>query len=281
VSPAKDKEMNYERIKVEPLAPTIGGEISGVDLAEPLDRSLYAEIHAALLDRKVIFFRDQDITEQQHMAFARNFGELEVHPFATPSHIPEMMVIAHGEKSRGRENTWHSDVTFRLRPAMGSVLRGVEMPAVGGDTLFADMNAAYEGLSASMQRMLGELTAIHDFQRTFSRGLSPEKLHEMRREHPPAEHPVIRTHPETGLKSVYVNRLFTSHIVGMNRDESTRLLEFLYSLAGIPEYQIRFKWRNNSIAFWDNRAVQHYAVSDYYPQRRVVNRFTIIGDKPV
>lgn len=273
--------MSYKRIRVEPLSPSIGGEVSRVDLGRPLDPELVEEIRSALLDRKVIFFRDQDITPDQHMAFTRNFGELEIHPFVPNPEIPEMMVIAHHEKNRGNENVWHSDVTFRLCPAMGSVLRGVEMPAVGGDTLFADMNAAYEGLSSSMQRMLGDLTAIHDFQRTFARGMSPERLREMRVEHPPAEHPVIRTHPETGLKSVYVNRLFTSHIVGMTKDESTRMLEFLYSLANTPEYQVRFRWRNNSIAFWDNRAVQHYAVSDYYPHRRVVNRFTIVGDRPV
>jgi len=253
-----------------------------VDLSRPLEKDTHQELHRALLTHKVLFFRDQDISPDQHVAFARNFGGLEIHPFA-PHHpeIPEMLVIAHDENNRGKENSWHSDVTFRLMPSLGSILRAIEVPEVGGDTLFADMHAAYEALGHSMKQALSGLTAIHDFSRVFGRRLPTEKLDEMKREYPPAEHPVVRTHPETGEKSPYVNRAFTSHIVGMAPDESEKLLDFLYSRASIPEYQCRFRWRKNSIAFWDNRAVQHYAVSDYFPHRRIMHRVTVIGDKPV
>ncbi len=269
------------QLRIVPLSPTVGAEIGGINLALPLDGATYDELHRALLKHKVIFFRDQDITPDQHIAFARRFGDLEVHPFAPRGEHPELLVIAHDENNRGKENSWHSDVTWRLKPSLGSILRALEVPPVGGDTLFADMHAAYEELGDSMKQALSGLTAIHDFSRVFGRNLPPEKMAAMKKEYPPARHPVVRTHPETGEKSLYVNRAFTSHIVGMKPDESERMLEFLYSRASIPEYQCRFRWRKNSIAFWDNRAVQHYAVSDYFPHRREMHRVTVIGDTPV
>jgi taurine dioxygenase len=273
--------MTHMQLKIVPLSPTIGAEIGPIDLAQPLDDEMHAELHRALLQHKVLFFRDQDITQEQHIAFARRFGDLEVHPFAPRHEHPELLVIAHDENNRGKENTWHSDVTWRLKPSLGSILRAIDVPPIGGDTLFADMHAAYEALGDSMKQALSGLTAIHDFSRVFGRGLPPEKLGALKREYPPAQHPVVRTHPETGEKSLYVNRAFTSHIVGMAPDESEKLLEFLYSRASIPEYQCRFRWRRNSIAFWDNRAVQHYAVSDYFPHRREMHRVTVVGDAPV
>lgn len=272
----------YLRITPVPLSPTVGAEIGGVDLAQPLDDETFAEVHRALLAYKVIFFRDQQITTEQHLAFARRFGELEVHPFAPqkPGH-PEVLVLEKNADFGGYENIWHSDVTWRLQPSLGSVLRAVEVPPVGGDTLFCDMYAAFEGLDDAVRTRIDGLRAVHDFTQTFGRALSPEQLAEKQKEFPAAEHPVVRTHPETGRKALYVNAAFTSHVVGLPRDESRALLDLLYRQATVPEYQCRFRWRPGSIAVWDNRAVQHYAASDYFPQRRVMERVTIIGDTPV
>ncbi len=271
--------------RLVPLTPMIGAEIEGIDLTEPLYGATLAGLRAALLDRKVLFFRDQDITTEQHLDFARCFGELEVHPFAPhkPGY-PEVLAITHDETNRGRENTWHSDVTWRLEPSLGSILRAQEVPPVGGDTLFADMYAAYEGLSDGVKAKIEGRTAIHDFEH-FRRGMrkkgvSEAEIEAFNRQYPKAEHPVVRTHPETGRKGIYVNRAFTQTIVGMAREESDALLAHLYAQAAIPEYQCRFRWRANSIAFWDNRASQHYAASDYFPAVRRMERVTIVGDRP-
>jgi taurine dioxygenase len=272
----------YRRIAPRPLSPTIGAELHGVGLAAPLDDETLAEVRRALLEYKVIFFRDQDITPEQHVAFARRFGELEVHPFVPHRDgFPEVMVLKKNERLGGYENVWHSDVTWRLAPSLGSVLLAREVPDVGGDTLFSDMYAAYEGLDDDLRQTLEGRRAVHDFTHTFGRFMSAEELAKKQAEFPPAEHPVVRTHPETGRKGLYVNAAFTSHILGMGREESDALLELLYRQASIPEYQCRFHWRRHSIAFWDNRAVQHYAVSDYWPQRRLMERVTIVGDTPV
>ena len=271
--------------RLVPLTPVIGAEIEGIDLGKPLSRDTLAGLRAALLDRKVLFFRDQDITTEQHLDFARAFGELEVHPFAPskPGYL-EVLAITHDENNRGRENTWHSDVTWRLEPSLGSILRALDVPPVGGDTLFADMYAAYEGLTDEVKLKIEGRTAIHDFAHfrrgMRKRGLSEEQIEEFNRAYPNAEHPVVRIHPETGRKGIYVNRAFTQYIVDMDRSESDALLEHLYAQAAIPEYQCRFRWRANSIAFWDNRASQHYAVSDYFPALRRMERVTIVGDKP-
>lgn len=271
----------FTHLTVRPLSPTVGAEIAGVDLAVGVDDETLAELRQALLAYKVIFFRDQDITTEEHLAFARRFGDLETHPFAPQKEgYPEVLLLEKNEQMGGYENVWHSDVTWRLQPSLGSVLRAREVPDVGGDTLFCDMYAAYEGLDDQVRASLDGLRAVHDFTHTFGRMLSAEALAEKQREYPPAEHPVVRTHPETGRKGLYVNAAFTSHVVGMTRDESRRLLDLLYRQATVPEYQCRFRWRRNSIAFWDNRAVQHYASSDYWPQRRIMERVTIVGDAP-
>jgi taurine dioxygenase len=268
------------RLDVRPLTPVIGAEIHGVDLRLPQGDDVIAAIRAALLAHKVVFFRDQDLTPEQHIAFARRFGPLEIHP-ATPKDQPhpEVLHIAHGPESRGRENNWHSDVTWRAEPSLGSILRCVECPPSGGDTLFSSMSAAYEGLSPAMKDWVCSLTAVHDIARVFAGrlGRSPADLH---REFPPQEHPVVRTHPETGERTLYVNIGFTSHIKGLSPKESAWLLEHLYAQAAIPEYQCRFAWRPGSIAFWDNRACQHYAASDYFPAVRRMQRVTIAGDRP-
>jgi len=187
--------------------------------------------------------------------------------------------IAHGPKSRGQENNWHSDVTWRAEPSLGSILRAIELPEIGGDTLFSNMVRAYEDLDDALKERLCEMTAMHDIARVFARRLNKDAsaLHE---KFPPQEHPVIRTHPETGERSLYVNIAFTDHIVGMDRDESDELLKFLYHRAWLPEYQCRFRWAPGSLAFWDNRACQHYAASDYFPNVRIMERVTIAGDRP-
>jgi taurine dioxygenase len=245
----------YRRIAVEPLSPTVGAEIGGVDLAQPIDDRTLAEVRRALLEYKVVFLRDQDITTDQHLAFARRFGELEVHPFAPHKDgYPEVLLLEKNDQVGGYENVWHSDVTWRLQPSLGSVLRALEVPAVGGDTLFSDMYAAYDGLPEDVQAEIDGLRAVH---------------------------PVVRTHPETGRKALYVNAAFTSHLEGRSRAESRELLDLLYRQATVPEYQCRFRWRPGSIAFWDNRAAQHYAASDYWPQRRTMERVTIVGETPV
>jgi taurine dioxygenase len=262
------------------LSPLIGSEIHGVDLRDDLSDTDIAEIRSILVRRNVIFFRDQDISRQQHLAFARRFGQLEIHP-ATPKDQtdPEVLRIAHGPDSRGQENNWHSDVTWRPEPSLGSILRAVTIPEVGGDTLFASMEAAYDGLSPAMKEWVCGLTAVHDIARVFARrlGKSAEELHA---KYPPQLHPVVRTHPETGRRSLYVNTAFTSHIVGLSAKESTWLLDHLYAQAALPEYQCRFVWRQHSIAFWDNRGSQHYAASDYFPAVREMERVTVAGDRP-
>jgi taurine dioxygenase len=272
-------------IELAPLTPTIGAEVGNIDLTQPLDAGVVADLKAALLDWKVLFFRDQDITSEQHLAFGRNFGDLEVHPFA-PSKpgYPEVLAITHDDKSKGRENTWHSDVTWREKPSLGSILHALEVPEVGGDTLFADMYAAYEGLSVEVKAKVEGATAIHDFAH-FRAGLKRQgkteaEIEVFNQKYPMMEHPVIRTHPETGRKAIYVNAAFTQHIVGMEKSESDTLLAHLYAQAAIPEYQCRFRWRKHSIAFWDNRAGQHYAASDYFPAVRRMERVTVIGDRP-
>lgn len=270
---------------ISPLTPTIGAEIGDIDLSKPMSGDMLASLHEALLQWKVIFFRDQDITTEEHLAFARQFGELEVHPFAPHKEgYPEVLAITHNRERPGKENAWHSDVTWRECPSLGSVLRAVEVPDVGGDTLFSDMYAAYDGLSDDVKERIDGAVAIHDFAhfRVMMQklGKTPEEIEEMNRKYPMVEHPVVRTHPETGRKGIYVNVAFTQQIVGLEKAESDALLSYLYAQAAIPEYQCRFRWRKNSIAFWDNRACQHYAASDYWPAVRRMERVTIIGDRP-
>jgi alpha-ketoglutarate-dependent taurine dioxygenase len=274
-----DNETAFTQFEARQMSPAIGAELIGADLTKPSD-TLISEVRAALLRYKVVFFRDQDITRAQHLAFARKFGELEIHP-ATPKEQPdrEVLRIAHGPNSRGVENSWHSDVTWREEPSLGSILRAIELPAVGGDTLFSNMVMAYEDLDADLKERLCQMTAVHDIARVFAKRLNKD-VTELHAKFPPQEHPVIRTHPETGQRGLYVNTAFTDHIKGMDRKESDELLKYLYSRAAIPEYQCRFRWAPGSLAFWDNRACQHYAASDYFPNVRIMERVTIAGDKP-
>ena len=279
------RNLKVANLEILPMTPSIGAEIQGLDLAQPVDAATVGHLRAALLDWKVLFFRDQDITTEQHLAFARNFGDLEVHPFAPHKpDYPEVLAITHNRDSRGKENTWHSDVTWREEPSLGSILRAVEVPPVGGDTLFADMYAAYSGLTDDVKAQIEGRVAVHDFAH-FRRGMrkagkSEAEIEAFNQLYPMVEHPVVRTHPETGRKAIYVNAAFTQHIVGLEKDASDALLKHLYAQAAIPEYQCRFRWEAGSIAFWDNRASQHYAASDYWPAVRRMERVTVIGDRP-
>lgn len=275
----------YTRFTVHPMSPTIGADISGIALADGIDDELHLELNRALLEWKVLFFRDQHLTHQQHRDMAATWGPLEVHPFVgrrndQPTDRLEVVRLEKGADVGGYENLWHSDVTWRVNPSLGSILRAVEIPPVGGDTLFADMGAAYELLDDGVKEIIDGLQAVHDWIPAFGRNMDPSVRDALRADFPEVRHPVVRTHPETGRKMLYVNVAFTQHIVDMEPDESRSLLDFLYRQASYPEYQCRFRWQPGSIAFWDNRSTQHYASSDYFPQRRVMERITIVGDVP-
>jgi taurine dioxygenase len=273
--------MGYQAIRVEKLTPHVGAEVHQVDLSRPLDERTFKEIHDALIDNGVVFFRDQHLTPDQQKAFGRLFGELHIHP-AAPKEVPEHpeILVIHADESSKRVagEVWHSDVSCDPEPPMGSILYMHELPPVGGDTLFASMYAAYEGLSDSMQRFLEPLTAMHEGEHVYRGRYGYDEAGKV---YPKAEHPVIRTHPVSRRKALFVNRGFTTRIVQLKRPESDAVLQFLYRHVEVPEYQCRFRWQVNSIAFWDNRCVQHHAMWDYYPQRRHGHRVTIKGDTPV
>jgi taurine dioxygenase len=278
---AADESAPYETIEIDKLTPIIGAEIGGIDLSQPLGNRTIDELHRALAENSVIFFRDQHISQDQHLAFGRLFGDLHIHP-AAPSEEgkPELMKI-YADKNSPRANGegWHTDVSCDVEPPMGSILYIKQCPPKGGDTLFASMYAAYEALSDRMKAYLGGMTAIHDGEDAY-RGTYANYGVQDKPAYPRAEHPVIRTHPVTGKKALYVNRGFTKRLVGVPRDESEGILRYLFEHMANPLFQCRFRWRENSIAFWDNRCVQHRAMWDYWPHTRSGNRVTVAGDKP-
>ena len=279
--PEGEESQPYDHITVAPCTSLIGAQISGIDLVEPVTPEVFAELDRALLEFKVLFFRDQHrVTGARHRDFAQMWGELEVHPFLPQGDVAEIVRFEKGAENAGVENVWHADVTWREKPALGSVLRAVEVPEAGGDTCFADMAAAYDFLPEHVKTAIRGRVAVHDFTLPFGIGMDPDKLKEMQEKYPAVEHPVVRIHPRTGRRTLFVNGIFTTHIVGLPEEESEELLKLLFQQASVPEYQVRFKWEAGSIAFWDNRAVQHYAVSDYFPQRRVMERAAILGDRP-
>jgi taurine dioxygenase len=272
----------YETISVDKLTPIIGAEIGGVDLARPLSNQQQDEIHRALAENLVIFFRDQDITPEQHLAFGRLFGDLMVHPAAP--HIegyPELLKIyADKDSPRANGESWHSDVSCEPEPPMGSILHIWQCPPKGGDTLFASMYAAYESLSERMKAYLEGLAAIHDGEHVY-RGTYSNYGVKDKPSYPRSEHPVVRTHPVTGRKCLFVNRGFTTRILGIPLDESDAILGYLFDHMANPLFQCRFRWRPSSIAFWDNRCAQHRAMWDYWPHTRAGARVTVKGERPV
>ncbi len=273
--------MSFQKISVQPIAAALGAEVSGVNLAEPLDDQIEKEIHDAWMEHQVLFFRDQDIDAAAHTAFARRFGDLHVHP-VLPSRsdegFPEIVVLESNEKVPFVADRWHSDVTFEKKPPLGSILHGVVVPPAGGDTMWASMYAAYDGLSDTMQRLLSELSAEHDGS-AFAVIADADQSKELARDMI-SVHPVIRTHPITGRKGIFVNQTFTRNIKGMKPSESSTILRFLYRHMESPEFICRFHWRPNSIAMWDNRCTQHCVVTDNITAHRRMERVTICGDEP-
>lgn len=281
-------------MKVEQLTCAIGAELVGVSLADAArDDGLFAAIKAELLKHKVLFLRDQDISRADHVAFARRFGELEDHPVAgsDPENPGLVRIYKSPDQPNDRyENSWHTDATWRESPPMGCVLRCVECPPVGGDTMWANMALAYERLPQDVKDLIAPLRARHSIEATFGAAMPIEKRLALKAMYPDPEHPVVRTHPETGEKVLFVNG-FTTHFtnyhtpanvrVGQDYTQGrTQLLDYLISQAAIPEYQVRWRWKPNSVAIWDNRATQHYAVMDYGPCHRKMERAGIMGDKP-
>ena len=271
--------------EIEPIGPTIGAKIRGLDLSKTIDKETLVQLEDALVKHKIIYLRDQNINTAQQVTFGRMFGDLEVHPFRPEGEFPEIMVLDnHKDNPVLSTDVWHSDTTFRECPTKYSILRCLKIPETGGDTLWADMCAAYVGLSDAIKNMIDELFAVHDFKNfraLFSNSENDrEKVFEMEKLYPNPTHPVVRTHPVTGRKAIYVNSQFTLGIVGMKDKESRALLELLYEQAQIPEYQFRLRWKPGTLAIWDNRSTQHYAANDYFPKRRHMERVAVIGDKP-
>ncbi len=278
---------------VERLTPAIGAEITNVDLREAArNDDLFGEIKQLLLQHKALFFRDQELPPAEHVAFAERFGELEGHPIQ-PSHpdFPTLLLIHRQAERTTYENAWHSDASFRSEPPMGAVLKCDACPATGGDTIWTNMTMAYERMPDRIKERIGDLRAQHSIEHSFGGTMTPENRAALVAENPPAEHPVVRTHPETGEQILFVNQGFTTHFVNFQRYdrirfgqdftlESNHLMNYLLMQAMIPEYQVRLRWRPGTVAVWDNRCTQHYAVHDYWPEPRKMARATITGDRP-
>ena len=276
--------MQRSAIKIEPLNPVIGAELHGLDLRQELPDGDIRAIQEALDRYQVVFFRDQDLSAEQQLAFGRRFGELHVHPSVRGKPREEwseiMPVHADAATARIAGDKWHTDVSCDERPPLASILHLTTVPESGGDTLFSSMYAAYDALSAPLKRMLAGLTATHDGAPNYDDRAKRSREDNSSRVNPVAVHPVIATHPSTGRKTIYVNSTFTVRINELAENESRAVLELLFAHVARPEFQCRFRWRRNSVAFWDNRAVQHYAVWDYYPAVRTGRRVTIRGDRP-
>lgn len=269
-------------LHVEPITGVLGAEVSGLDMAH-LDDATLAEVRALWMQHKVLVLRDQHISTEEHIAFGCGFGELEVHPFTEGiDGYPEIVLLEAGGDT-GKTFVaagWHSDVTWRAEPSMGSILRGRDVPAVGGDTCFADATAAYDRLSDDWKERVDGLTATHDYARVFGARVKPEEREKMREEYPPQHHPVIRTHPETGARGIYTNIGFTAHVDDVEPEESEAILRHLERAIMDPSVQMRVRWRPDTFVMWDNRAVQHSATTDFLPAYRRMERVTIVGDRP-
>lgn len=269
---------------VRQVAGALGAEISGVDLGEPLPDETIGALTAALAEHQVLFFREQRLTPETQAAFAARFGPLQRHPaYGTADAAGTVTVLEHTAEKPSRIEEWHTDMTFRPDPPLGSLLYAKVVPAVGGDTLWASMTAAYDALSEGMKRYLDPLEAIHSFAHGFRHSLAaPDgaRLEPAVAANPPVRHPVIRVHPQSGRKAIFVNPLFTTDIVGVPEPEGRAVLAFLWAHAVSPEFTVRFAWRAGSVAMWDNRATQHRPVNDHGLQHRMMHRVTIEGDRP-
>ena len=270
---------------IHATAGALGAQIDGMDLGADLREADFQKIRKLLNEYEVIFFRDQNITPAQQKRLAASFGPLQTHPaYATVDGFPEITILESTPDQPTKIEAWHSDMTFRVHPPMGTVLKSCVAPPKGGDTLWSSMTAAYDGLSTSMQEFLEGLNAVHDFSHGFKESLAEpggaQRLADAVASNPPVRHPVIRTHPETGKKVIFVNSLFTTHIEGLSASESSAVLAFLYDHVATDEYTCRFSWHPHSIAIWDNRSTQHKPINDYFPAHRRMERITIDGDKP-
>jgi taurine dioxygenase len=271
--------------RIERLGASLGAEILGLDLKAPVAEDTFKAFEAALVEHKVLVLRDQHLTTEQHVRFSRMFGDLEIHPMRPQGEFPEILVLDNDKDNPVLStDVWHSDTTFRTNPTKYTILRCQIMPELGGDTLWANMEAAYEGLSEIFRGMIAGLRAVHDFQnfRVLFKNTAEDraKLHRMEDMFPNPSHPVVRTHPVTGRKGIYVNPQFTLRIEGMEPAESRAILDVLFAQARVPEYQFRLRWAPGMIVFWDNRSTQHYAANDYYPARRRMERTAVVGDVP-
>lgn len=287
MSQLNDPTLPYTRFGVEPYTPTIGAVVHGLDLRQPLDEATQTELRHALAQHEVLFFRDQDLTPEQHVAFTRTFGGVaEVKAFFPRlAKHPEIEIVESTAERPKAANNWHADITWREQPPLGTSLYAQVIPASGGDTLWASLTAAYASLPPAFQAYLETLTAVHTWEISgwteylLHKDASGEQLREARAKYPPVEHPVVRTHPVTGKKILYVNSTFTSHIKGLPRTQSDALLTQLFELARVPEFQARLRWAPGTLAVWDNRSTQHYAVGDYFPAHRKLHRITITTDQ--
>ncbi len=271
--------------QIERLGARLGAEVIGLDLKTPMSPQTFRAFEAALIEHKVLMLRDQHLTTAQHIALSRMFGELEAHPMRPQGEFPEILVLDnHKDNPVLSTDVWHSDTTFRTNPTKYTILRCQIMPRLGGDTLWADMEAAYDGLSETFRKMIDDLRAVHDFQnfRVLFKKTDEDraKLRKMEELFPNPSHPVVRTHPVAGRKSIYVNPQFTLRIEGLKAAESRAILDVLFAQAQVPEYQFRLRWAPGMIVFWDNRSTQHYAANDYYPERRRMERTAVVGDVP-
>ena len=269
---------------IQQISGNIGAEISDVDLANVTSEQV-ERIKKAWLDHKVLVYRDQHISVEEHIAFGRNFGELEIHPFAKGGHVglgdyPQILRITSNAEKEFAAVIFHSDVTWREEPSLGSILRGVVIPEIGGDTCFASAVAAYELLPDEVKSQIDGLYAVHDFTKSIGEKFTEEERLELQEKYPPVRHPVVRTHPETGERSIYTNGYHTAYIEGVSSEESDRLLALLEKTIMNPAVQFRLKWDVDTFVMWDNRSSQHAVAADFYPNERIVERVTIIGDRP-
>ena len=269
------------------LTPALGAIVAGVNLAEELPQTTIDRLAELLVLHQVLFFRNQPLTPQQQCRFAARFGALHIHPiYPLLPELPEIMVIDTHSNFLPDNDNWHTDVTFTQTPPLAGILAAKQLPSVGGDTLWSSCLAAYEALSEPMKRLLEGLTAEHSVVKSFPPGrwgadpAFKERYDRAVAKHPPVNHPVVRTHPVSGRKALFVNEGFTTRINELSERESEALLAFLFAQAGRPEFIIRWQWQVDDLAFWDNRITQHYAVADYLPERRIMHRATVNGDRP-